>query len=72
MYQFSLQLGHIPMPNIRPLLDVVEIHHPVRSAESSQGIFPVSILANFWVPFDKVVNFLGHLSFQSVDNDTSD
>lgn len=60
------------MPDICPLLDVVEVHNLVGPTESPQGIFPVSVLANFWIPLDKVMDLLGHLVFQGIDNDTSD
>lgn len=60
------------MPNVRPFLDVVEVHHLVRPTESPQGIFPISVLANFRIPLDKVMDLWRNLVFQGVDNDTSD
>lgn len=49
----------------------MEIHDLVRSSEPSQGVPPVSVGCNLWVPPSQLVNLLRDLVFQGVHNNTA-
>ena len=57
------------MLDIRPFLDVVEIHNPIWSAESPQSVSPVSVFGNLWIPLEDLVDLGGNLPFHGVDDD---
>lgn len=60
------------MRNTRPFVDLVEVHDPVGTTKSPQGIIPVPVLRDFRVPFDKLVDLLRNLIFHSIDNGVPD
>lgn len=68
---YASQLGNISMLDIRPFLDLVEVHDFVRPTKSPQSIFPVPVFGNLWIPFDKFMDPLGNFIFHGVDNDIS-
>ena len=64
-----LQLRNISMLDIRPFLDVVEIHNPIWSAKSPQSVSPVPVFGNFWIPLQYFMDLRGNLPFHGVDDD---
>lgn len=64
-----LQLRNISILDIRPFLDIVEIHNPIRSAESPQSVSPVSVFGNLWIPLEDLMDLGGNLPFHCVDDD---
>lgn len=59
------------MLDIRPFLYLVEVHDSVWPTKSPQGILPVPVFRNLWIPFDKFMDPLGNFIFHGVDDDIS-
>lgn len=57
------------MLDIRPFLDIVEIHDSIWSPESPQSVSPVPIFGNLWIPLEHLMDFRGNLALHGVDND---
>ena len=63
-----LQLRNISMLDIRPFLDVVEIHNLIWPAESPQSVSPVSVFSNLLIPLEDLMDIWGNLPFHGVDD----
>lgn len=48
----QLQLGNIPLLQIRPLLDIMEIHDLVGTTVSAQRVPPVPVDGALGIPLD--------------------
>lgn len=60
------------MWSTRPFVDLVEVHDPVGTTKSPQGIIPIPVLRNLWIPFDKLVDIFRDSVFHGINNDVSD
>ena len=56
------------MLDICPFLDVVEIHNPIWSAESTQSVSPVPVFGNLWIPLKDLMDLRWDLPFHGVDD----